>query len=156
MLRHRKQDILSKNGNKVNVKFYPGATAENITDHLRPAMRKKADVTIIHAGTNDLTNDVNTMKSVKTITNIIEEMKGVGDIQVGFSGIIERRDHGHDEKIKDINERIQRFCNNKGFFFFYIYNSNVDENSLNNSLSHFSSFLNRLFSENLINALKGF
>ena len=120
MPRHRKQDILSKNGNKVKVKFYPGATAENITDHLRPAMRKKADVTIIHAGTNDLTNDVNTMKSVKTITNIIEEMKGVGDIQVGFSGIIERRDHGHDEKIKDINERIQRFCNNKGLFFLKI------------------------------------
>lgn len=73
-------------------------------------MRKKLGAIILHAGTNDLMNDVNNAK-------FIEKVKGGGDIQVGFSGIIERRDHGHDEKMKDINERIQRFCNNKGLFF---------------------------------------
>ena len=154
MFRYQKSDILSKNGNKVNVKFYPGATTENITDHLRPAMRKTADVTITHAGTNDLTNTVNTMKSVRSVTKIMEEMKGGGDIQVGFSGIIERRDHGLGEKIKDINERLERFCNNKGFLF--IDNSNVNEICLSKNLLYLSSFINRLFSGNLINALKGF
>ena len=154
MFRYQKSDILSKNGNKVNVKFYPGATTENITDHLRPAMRKTADVTITHAVTNDLTNAVNTMKSVRSVTKIMEEMKGGGDIQVGFSGIIERRDHGLGEKIKDINERLERFCNNKGFLF--IDNSNVNEICLSKNLLYLSSFINRLFSGNLINALKGF
>ena len=49
-------------------------------------------------------NDVNTMKHVRSITKIIEEMKGGGsDIQVGFSGIVERRYHNLGEKIKDIN-----------------------------------------------------
>ena len=82
MLRHQKPDIPSKSGNKVNVKFYPGATTEDITDYLRPAMRKKPDAIIIHTGTNDLTNDVNVMKNVRSITKIIEEMRDGGDIQV--------------------------------------------------------------------------
>ena len=85
---------------------------------------------------------------------IIEKTKGGSDIQVGFSEIIEWRDHYLGEKIKDINERLKRFCNSKGFFF--IDNSNVDENSLNKSLLHLSKYGNRFFSGNLINALKGF
>ena len=102
MLQHQKPDILSKSGNKVNVKFYLSATTGDITDHLRPAMRKKPDAIIIHTGTNDLTNDVNTTKHVRSIKKIIEEMKGVGDIQVGFSEITERRDHDLGGKIKEI------------------------------------------------------
>ena len=78
-------------GNKVNVKFYPGATTEGITDHVRPAMRKKPYAIIIYAGTHDLTNDVNAIKYVRSIAKIIEEMKGGDDIQEGFSGIIEER-----------------------------------------------------------------
>ena len=73
-------------------------------------MRKKPDAIIIHAGNNDLANDVNTMKNVRSITNIIEEMKGRGDIQVGFLRIIERRNRDFDEKIKDINERLKSVC----------------------------------------------
>ena len=102
MLQHQKPDILSKSGNKVNVKFYLSATTGDITDHLMPAMRKKPDAIITHTGTNDLTNDVNTTKHVRSIKKIIEEMKGVGDIQVGFSEITERRDHDLGGKIKEI------------------------------------------------------
>ena len=87
-------------------------------------MRKKSDAIIIHIGTNDLTNDVNTMKYIRSITKITEEVKGDADIQVGFSGITDRRDHDLDGEIKDINERLQRFCNSKGFLS--IYNSNVE------------------------------
>ena len=51
MLRNQKPDILSKSGNKVNVKFYPGVRSEDIADHLKPAMRKTSDAIIIHTGT---------------------------------------------------------------------------------------------------------
>ena len=80
------------------VRFYPGATTEEITYHLRSAMRKKLGAIILHAGTNDLMNDVNNAK-------FIEKVKGGVDIQVGFSEITERKNHYLVEKIKDINER---------------------------------------------------
>ena len=81
MLRHQKPDILSKSSNNVKVKFYLGATTENIEDYLRPATRK----IIIYAGTKDLTNYVTTIKHARSITKIIEEMKDGGDIQVASS-----------------------------------------------------------------------
>ena len=40
-------------------------------------------------------------------------MNGGGNIQIEFSGIIERRDHDLNEKIKDINGRLTRYCNSK-------------------------------------------
>ena len=50
------------------------------------------------------------MKNVRSTTNIIEEMKGRGDIQVGFLRITERRNRDFGEKIKDINERLKSVC----------------------------------------------
>ena len=38
-------------------------------------------------------------------------MKGGSDIQVGFLGIIERRNHDLGENINEINERLKNFCN---------------------------------------------
>ena len=81
-------------------------------------------------------------------------MKDDGDIQVRFSGTIERRNHAVGDKIKDINERLKRFCNSKGFLF--VNNNNVDENSQNKSLLHLSRYGYKLFSGNLRNKLKGF
>ena len=110
MLWYQKPDILPKSGNKVNIKFYSGATRGDITDHHRPGIRKKPDAIIVHTVTNDLTDDANTMKLVGSITKIIEEMKGYGDIQVSFSGIIERKDPDLGEKINNINERLKIFA----------------------------------------------
>ena len=70
MLRHQKRDIIPKSSNKVHVRFYPGTTTEDITDHLRLTMRKKPDAITIHAGTNDLMNDVNTMKHEETLKRL--------------------------------------------------------------------------------------
>ena len=81
-------------------------------------------------------------------------MKGGGQTHVGFSGIIERRDHSLGEKIKDINERLKRCCNSKGFLF--IDNCNVDKNSLHKSLLHLSRYGNRLFFRNSLKCVKGF
>ena len=62
MLRYQRSKFLSKNNNFVNVRFHPGSTTEDIVDFIKPVIRKKSDPVIIHVGTNDLTNDTNTMK----------------------------------------------------------------------------------------------
>ena len=42
---------------------------EDIADHIKPVTRRKPDLLIIHAGTNDLTRGINTIEVLrKTIT----------------------------------------------------------------------------------------
>ena len=58
---------------------------------------------LVHAGTNDLTNSVNTMSKVRKIVKAVEEMDGNNEIKLGFSGIIVRRDRdqGNNTKLKN-------------------------------------------------------
>ena len=89
MLRYQKPDIFSKNNNKVKVRFYPGAIAEDITDHLWERNYEKETRCDSHTySDNDLKNDVNTRKYVRSFTKIIEKMNGGGNIQEGFSGLL--------------------------------------------------------------------
>ena len=39
--------------------MYPSTSSTDILDHIKPSLRKEQDQIIIHAGTNDLTNDHN-------------------------------------------------------------------------------------------------
>ena len=54
-------------------------------------MRKKPDAIIIQADTNDLTNDIKTMKYARSIAKIIEGINDRGNTQIGFLGISGRR-----------------------------------------------------------------
>ena len=58
-----------------NVKVRPhlGATTRDIADHVKPVARRKPDMVIIHCGTNDLTNDVDTTKHLKEVVQILQE-----------------------------------------------------------------------------------
>ena len=49
---------LSKS-NKAFVKNVLGATSEKILEEMNEIIKEKPDSTIIHAGTNDLTNNIN-------------------------------------------------------------------------------------------------
>ena len=45
----------------VKIKTNPGATTEDIIDYIEPSIQKKPDFLLVHSGTNDLTNGINTM-----------------------------------------------------------------------------------------------
>ena len=53
---------LSKNAKKHNVKVraHPGATSRDLIDHIKPVARRKPNLVVIHVGTNDITNNVDT------------------------------------------------------------------------------------------------
>ena len=55
---------LSKSHN-AKVKHYPGATSEDILDKIDDLLKVKPDCLLVHVGTNDLTNNVNLLNSVK-------------------------------------------------------------------------------------------
>ena len=48
----------------MNVQNFPGGTGETILEELDTLVARKPDCIIIHAGTNDLTNGINSVKKI--------------------------------------------------------------------------------------------
>ena len=124
---------VSKNG-QVQVKTHAGATAEDIIDYIKPTIRQKPDIVIIHSGTNDLIKDVNTMSRVRKVVAAVKEIDTEGKIKLGFSGIVARDDINKEEDTVITNNRLEKYC--KGNEFFFINNSNIDVSCLNKSKLH--------------------
>ena len=58
MLNGVQEKGLNKNADiNIKIRKYPGASSTDILDHITPSLRKEPDQIIIHAGTNNLTND---------------------------------------------------------------------------------------------------
>ena len=56
--------------NNVKVITHPGSTTEDILDYIKPIARRKPGIFIIHTGTNDLINGVNTIKKVRKLRSV--------------------------------------------------------------------------------------
>ena len=57
MLNGINDEGLSDDWYKVKVRNHSGATTEDICDFIKPEVRKKPDIIIAHAGTNDIPNN---------------------------------------------------------------------------------------------------
>ena len=65
---------MNKNENiKVKIRKYPGASSINILDHFKPSSRKAPEQIIIHAGTNDISNNTNYLKNVKKFVKLVKK-----------------------------------------------------------------------------------
>ena len=70
--------VHEKGSNKnadINIKIrkYPGASSTDMLGHIRPSLTKEPDQIIIHAGTNDLTNNHNYLDHLKKIVKMVRE-----------------------------------------------------------------------------------
>ena len=57
----------------VKIKPYPGATIVDMINYMKPELRHKLDIIILHCGTNGITNDVNTVRKMKKLVKEIKE-----------------------------------------------------------------------------------
>ena len=64
MLKNINSRELSKS-KKVSVSNLPGATSEDILDKIENTLTTHPDTLIVHAETNDLTKNINTLRSFK-------------------------------------------------------------------------------------------
>ena len=119
-------------------------------DYIKPELRHKPDVIIIHCGTNDIENEINTVKKIKKLVKETDEYDKQNPPKVVISSLIKRYDKDFNDNIADIKEKLQRFCNSKGFSF--IENNNIDRSCLNKGMLH----LNRRRSSYLANNFKKF
>ena len=74
-------------------------------DYIKPELRHKPDIVILHCGTNDIANDVNTVKKMKKLVKEIEENDGSTDIVI--SGLIKRFNHNAIDDTERINEKLK-------------------------------------------------
>ena len=58
---------------KVKIRKYPGASSIDILDHIKPSLWKVPEQIIIHAGTNDISNNTSYLKNVKKIVKLVKE-----------------------------------------------------------------------------------
>ena len=87
----RREELPSKKNN-VKVVTHPGSTTKDMPDYIKPIARRKPDTLIIHTGTNDPTNGVNTMKKVRNVVKVVREIDASEKIKIGFFSVIYRKD----------------------------------------------------------------
>ena len=138
----------------VQIKRHGGASTKDIKDHIKPVLRKKPNLIIVHAGTNDLTND-----RVNTIDNwneIIESAKRESpDTEIVFSTLTIRKDRpGMPKRVKALNSKIREFCEKNNVKV--ISNANVDENCLSAKKLHLNQRGNSVLARNFLNFISNY
>ena len=72
----------------VKIRSHPSATTEDIIDYIRPTAQKTPKMMVIHSGTNDITNKVNTLEKIKKVINAIKENESNDNIEIVLSSVI--------------------------------------------------------------------
>ena len=89
---------------------------------------------MIHTGTNDLTNGVNTMKEIRKIVKCVRDLDKDKEVNNGLSSVISRSYRNLSQEIRDLNLKLKRYCEGNNFLF--VGNINIEESCLNNSKLH--------------------
>ena len=117
---------ISRKGN-VAVSNHSGATSEDIIDKIKPIIKKKPDLIIIHIGTNDLTKKVDTIPNLQSIINRIKKKSAATNLVI--SSILQRRDHPDiEDKVIARNKDIEKLCDEN--LIRYLNNNNINEGCL--------------------------
>ena len=119
----------------------------NCLDYIKLIARRKPDTLIIRTGTNDLTNDVNTMKKKSKLVKVVCEIDESEKIKIGFSSVIFRRDKDLEDERNEVNMKLKKYCESKGFVF--IENDNISESGLNNSKLHLNKKGTNILTQNI-------
>jgi lysophospholipase L1-like esterase len=115
---------------KAQVKSFPGSTVEDLTDYIKPSLKRKPKNIIVHVGTNDLKR-----KSAKDVAKSIDKLcKSIKldqpQTSISVSEIIHREDNQElKEKALAVNKELARYSEQKKFYL--IKNENIDKNKLN-------------------------
>ena len=141
---------LSKSHN-VKVKNYPGATSEDILGKIDDLLKVKPDCLLVHVGTNDLTNNVNLLNSVKKMVNKVKNSSP--NTKLVFSSVILRKDKKDiSKKVDETNQRLKNDCKQKNIDF--VDNSNIMEEHLGSKNLHLNKRGNSILAKNLLTFLR--
>ena len=107
ILKHLKGPRISKKNN-FKIKKYSDVNTENICNYIKPSIVNTPDFSVVHSGTNDLTNRISTMTKILKVLATAEQMDKDRKTNLGFSAFI---DQGYVEKVDEIvavNDSLQK------------------------------------------------
>ena len=110
LVRHEE---LSSKLNNVKILTHPGSTAADMVDYIKPIVSRKPDALVIRTGTNDMSNDVNTLKNVRNIVNVIREIDVDEEVKIGFTSVIFRTDKNLEQEKIEIKTKLNKYCDSK-------------------------------------------
>ena len=134
MIKYLRRENFSSKNYEVKIAAHPASTTEDLIDYVKTVVRKKTDFLVIHTGTNDLTNGVNTMKEIRKIVKCVRDLDKDKKVNIGFSSVISRSDRNLGYEVRDLNLKLKRYCEGNNFLF--VGNINIEESCLNNSKLH--------------------
>ena len=106
---------------------------------------------IVHAGTNDITNGINSLNCPKKIIKKVKQISP--NTKVVFSSLITRKDKKDlDKKVVEVNSRLKDFWAQKNIYF--IDSMNIKEEHLGNKKLHLNKRENTVLANNLLKYLK--
>ena len=113
---------LSKDKHVVS-KSFSGCTIDDMSDFVKPFLRRKPDKIILHIGTNNLSTDEPRQLGEKIVdlARFIEQESQ--STKLAVSSLIVRKDDLH-RKVNNVNKTLRSFCNTNGWTF--ISNENID------------------------------
>ena len=123
----RREELSCKQYN-VKVLTHPGSTTADMVDYTKLIVRSKPDALVIHTDANDMTKDVNTLKYVRKLVKVIREIDADEEIKIGFSSLICRTDKNLEQERMEINTKLKKYCEGKGFIF--VENNDINESGL--------------------------
>ena len=146
MLNNINSHELSKS-NKVPVSNFPGTSSEDILDEIEDTLKTHPDTLIVHTGTNDLTKNINTLRSVK---KLCEKAKRISpDTKIAFLNTIYRKDRRNTNK-----QHVDTDARLKNLFYLkntpLIDNGNIKEEHVGLTTLHLNRRDNSLFAKNLL------
>jgi hypothetical protein len=138
---------------RIYVRSFPGATVEDLEDHVKPTMRHSPDLIVLHAGTNNLRSEMPAKRIAENIMKLALEIKSDTN-DVMLSSLICRSDDVNlNQKLLDVNRHLQEECNRYSLVF--INNNNIDASKhLNGGGLHLNFDGTLALSRNLLDSIK--
>ena len=87
------------------------------------------------------------MKKLRKLVKVVREIDGSEKIKIGFSSVIYRKDKDLEDERNEVNTKLKKYCEGKGFVF--IENANINESGLNNSKLHLNKKRTNILTQNI-------
>ena len=135
----------------MKIQNFPGSTTETILDKVEKLVAEKPDCIIIHAGTNDIINGINSLNSVKKFVKKVKQTSP--NTKVVFSSLITRKDTKDlGKEVQDVNNRLKNYYSQTDIE--YIENNNIKGKHLGKKKLHLNKRGNTIFANNLLKFLR--